>query len=1604
MVRFDNSLHEVDLNAQLGDEYKTLSHSLKRGVTHDNNCTHHLMHQYTVSNLSYAVSNLTVSDEGSSSEIETTLSNTYSYYYRIHGLRAINLITKQHLLLIVKLINGNCLNSASRNIISLYNNTNRNSISEIQQLLLCDYTKNNKEYLSSLKILVLQTLLKKHDVSESIISVIKLFAYDRKLLLEDHKLKKNTVIKLILNYYSKFKEYRLLFGLKFLQYIAQFNFRYDEFIKNMTRDAFLQQLGRQKTSNNTLTSRYLSMFYFSYQMQYKSNNDQLFSSTSAEHVPEGFFNLQNVVTNLERNERFFDKYMMSTKQLNDLINIITEEGRVFEKELDEKSILLIQRILSIFQIKCYEISKPVLKFLDKIIILLNSNVKYLSNDISPLIKLIESMIQFCTTNSLHKTFENTMAVAYNIALKTKNSELLLLVSKFEFSRLLLNYKETEKIKPSDLNKFNVFLSATKEIRYRYKILQIFYHHTLFDGKEHFNEVYAVCEYIAAIVKRKIGTLKWENLECKSEVMKGIIAGVINDRYPNNECMEPCILLLQSSFFPEKVLTSEEYNDSSNQDGIVYDVFPLLKCNYLLNNDIAKGRTMYLVQVTKTFCQFATKDNKVNYCSRIENDFIKKLLNYLSINGYHKLLLSVVGILEKRTEYYKTLSNDYITYKAHSCMRLKLKNRTKHVFDQFTNQKGEIKFDDEKDIYNHLIMSLLYASWEDSPELFTSSNERVPKDIKEHILDFSTNDKSNLNKYFQKLIFNIKFANYYASLLNQKKCYSYAVEVSKKGLKIGKSVLKIIEKLDLNDRLTVLNQLVSSYSNLIKIYTAVGLAKGAQYYCKEVTKLLPVFDQPIFLFSVHVLLFEFYLENGDYDSALTHKKNANYVFDNLNAEHDIISTTSFLYINEEYDKIQESLRLYFGYDLNDTDFFLSWKLKLGNICDECPTQYSNMNFFNKIVHINQRLVLEIDADPFLKSLNETILANLNCVSPGSLSNILDVGMISSNSTNRSSNMTPKRRPTSFKTNKHIVMDILDEFFTTFNAMRQELTERNVILKVSDIYRLNYFYLISLLSVPESRKQLIEETITQLNELPSEITHTYESLLADKNCDIYGKTIFELESSNYEIMKSKNVTLNWEEQIGKDRLLDLCNITVEVICIDICKLTNTLIIRRISNLDSKNIMAKIPIDRNISRDLDADSLTFQQASESLQKIINDSNESVSKNVTETIKDKNDVRNWWKRRYDLDELLGNLIERIEKTWLNGLSGILNGLYCDKDALLEFQSKITAILNQILPSRRNCCNRANFLQLDEWIISLLLDLDPSDLGFFTALEDVIYFILDTLSHKGEENAYDEIDFGLLHVLLEEEIRKVRVNKKFFTKIEHTFLVVGPSCHTFPWEIMKPLKGRSVTRVPSLTILSNLLSSIKGNLPVKIERTNDISMILNSNSDLVRTEKTFKDIFERIQDSRAGSRLLVNQKPTEEEYMDYLTNSKVFLYVGHGGGEQYVRNCTIERCDKLPPVFLMGCSSAATKLNGNLNPNCVAESYMYGNSVMVLGNLWDVTDKDIDKFSIEMLEKCNLLDAKPNTVITGVPQAVADSRTVCHLKYLNGAAPVVYGLPVVFI
>ena len=72
--------------------------------------------------------------------------------------------------------------------------------------------------------------------------------------------------------------------------------------------------------------------------------------------------------------------------------------------------------------------------------------------------------------------------------------------------------------------------------------------------------------------------------------------------------------------------------------------------------------------------------------------------------------------------------------------------------------------------------------------------------------------------------------------------------------------------------------------------------------------------------------------------------------------------------------------------------------------------------------------------------------------------------------------------------------------------------------------------------------------------------------------------------------------------------------------------------------------------------------------------------------------------------------------------------------------------------------------------------------------------------------------------------------------------------------------------------------------------------------------------------------------------------------------------------------------------------------------SPTLVANLWDVTDKDIDKLSQSVFDKLGMVSKEHQERATRTPTslvaAVAQSRDSCKLKYLTGAAPVVYGIP----
>lgn len=72
--------------------------------------------------------------------------------------------------------------------------------------------------------------------------------------------------------------------------------------------------------------------------------------------------------------------------------------------------------------------------------------------------------------------------------------------------------------------------------------------------------------------------------------------------------------------------------------------------------------------------------------------------------------------------------------------------------------------------------------------------------------------------------------------------------------------------------------------------------------------------------------------------------------------------------------------------------------------------------------------------------------------------------------------------------------------------------------------------------------------------------------------------------------------------------------------------------------------------------------------------------------------------------------------------------------------------------------------------------------------------------------------------------------------------------------------------------------------------------------------------------------------------------------------------------------------------------------------SPTLVANIWDVTDRDIDKFAQSTFDKLRVTrkdaDRRADGSELSVVAAVAQSRDSCKLKYLTGAAPVVYGIP----
>ncbi|KAJ2448297.1 separin protein [Coemansia sp. RSA 2336] len=218
-----------------------------------------------------------------------------------------------------------------------------------------------------------------------------------------------------------------------------------------------------------------------------------------------------------------------------------------------------------------------------------------------------------------------------------------------------------------------------------------------------------------------------------------------------------------------------------------------------------------------------------------------------------------------------------------------------------------------------------------------------------------------------------------------------------------------------------------------------------------------------------------------------------------------------------------------------------------------------------------------------------------------------------------------------------------------------------------------------------------------------------------------------------------------------------------------------------------------------------------------------------------------------------------------------------------------------------------------------------------------------------------------------------------------------------------------------SLTFEENYLSKDAAAVAGAKASGKRVFYVLNPEGDLRRTQGNF----EAYLTGQPGWSGVVGRRPMNSEYEHGLKTSDIFMYFGHGGGEGYISRSQIRMLDRCAVALLLGCSSGQLKFAGEYDALGTATDYMIGGCPALVGNLWDVGDKDIDRFAASLLQVWGLaqfspasidvaLDAKSSSQQPACPdkpvslaEAVCWARRACRMAYLTGAAPVVYGIPV---
>lgn len=1531
-----------------------------------------------------------------------------------------------------------------------YLDASTNNTDTVRLILLTEVPM-NPSFATALMFITLQILYKKIQLSESSITnndlqvILEFFFNDQNFKNIFTKFQKESIVKLILSFISRSKYiwFKLCLNIKFLQLLNKFNLKIEDFISNYSLEKYITNFEHNllKTIEKDvelLRTTKLMKFIYDYIYELDDYNENILKIIDI---------CQQRDENMEFNWNLLQKDSNEFKLLIKLLNLpqtnivlikeelmtinqpteslITALGEFIKKSIkddliDEDLEFLILYYLDNF----YKIQKSSLSVLDKLVISSNLFI----NSPSFIDLMFTKINQLLINNHETKRMKNISNLYYNFGIKLSDqfttpnyllnslkieTEIYLLQEKKSLGELAMKFLKCLKYLNDNNLKYdqcflsvfnNDFFDTISEARFidRFEIVE-----------QHFAQAFTFLD----VHQRTLiltSSLSQENktfLFCLFAKYTAARDIDFQELYDILDIEDAILQMMCGIYCPELPVIKPVQNksnilNSSSSDSLIKSCYYLtLEIKNKLLNNIHKILSLYITSWIPK--------NKYGLSS-FEVEFIQRFVDYLNLINYSKTLDVLLSTIEQHyTNFFTDDFKNWLFYektKNHLQMRSVNKVNLLHINKSLSKIEGEVSVDVFTSKIEYMLLQMRYHLIKFDKEQLKLISSSLNEIIESNSTLFSI---SNTNKYpihqFRKLLTLLaKIHSYSGKFLQLYGLQLQSILSFKRSLQLSRSILRKDEFK--NDSIGLINLISSNFKSIIRNLIHLGISKDTEYYIEEFEK----FNESIIKFkSIYCqncyFICYYYFISGKMDQLKQLRIKADLLFQSLKlisqeksfedqnkfvddyglifyhyltklyeipdkSQKEVKSNlTKFLNAIDKENKFQSDVwRLYYEYHFRTIIIDVSMKL----------TKDPYLNAMNYLINSNRLFTnakKSLEIDPVFSTLEESAMSI-----PSIKSFELDPSLAQAERNQAKNVRNLKKALVDLKQAKNQIL----EFFNHLNFLSN--------FQINEIHKIFALDLLTLSSISDSS---IDDSVHDLFKLGEYLKHQpminekllVENILQNNDNRLLTNPNFKLDDfEDYLKINAIEVNSNLQDVLPSEWL---------VISIDVCSFNGDLIINKTEKGIKTPRILRLPLGRHSSRTLDEASFGFKDAINELNTIIKKSNETTSKKRTDSIETAEDRKQWHAERMELDEKLGLLLSKIQYTWLGGFKGIFNSDKIPQDQFEHFKTKFIQIMQENIPSRniRNQNNKNN-IEIDDFIIELFIRLgDISTLQSTELLEDLIYFVLDILLFHGEENAYDEIDIDNIYVELEGIITDYRTNNSNPDKYKHTVLVLGKECLMIPWESLPCLRDCSTTRIGSLSMLLKLLTrnDSNNNNSMSIDRSGG-SFILNPTNDLPKTAERMRPVADKLEEINWEG--ITGIKPTEKQFQDFLISSNLFIFIGHGSGSQFIKSTTLKSMNRIAPTLLLGCSSAALKDQNLLEPYGTIFSYLIGGCPMVVGNLWDVTDKDLDKFSLSVFNRWGLTNEENLGV--DICEAVNRSRDECNLKYLNGSAPVVYGLP----